>query len=142
MGKLSLAGLAFCIGGVFLSASGVHSEIGKSPSDGGQAHAAGMLEGVVTLICLEDTVGCSERPYQVPLLMVPQWAGMLPQQVLVSAAGKFSASLPAGLYLIASGDTRGACCLPVLEPIPVEVVAGRTTNVQVRFRPGLQLPTR
>lgn len=142
MRKLGVAGLAFCVGALSLQAAGANSGGGKAPPGNGQARPIGVLEGIVTLTCPENAVGCVERPYQVPLLIAPQQAGMLPRRVSVSAVGKFSLSLPAGRYVIASGDTRGACCLPVLEPIPVEIVAGRTTNVRIRFRPGLQLPTR
>ena len=102
----------------------------------------GQLVGVVTLTCPQNAVGCSERPYQVPLNVWRQGRPQLPQTVQVSAAGKFSIALPPGTYKIASGDMRGACCLPILDPVTVSVAPRRTSEVHVRFQPGFQLPTR
>lgn len=116
--------------------------IQAAPTHGNPTPASGTLRGAVTLTCSGTAVGCSERPYQVPLLLRRNQGDGLPQTVPVSGAGKFSIDLPPGTYTIASGDVRGACCLPILDPISATIASGRTTEVSVRFEPGLQLPTR
>ena len=115
---------------------------GVALSQNASADNDGRLVGVVTLTCPQNAVGCSERPYQVPLTVWRQGRPQLPQAVSVSTVGKFSIALPAGTYKIASGDVRGACCLPILDPMTVSIAPRRTSEVHVRFRPGLQLPTR
>lgn len=104
--------------------------------------ATGMLEGIVTLACRSSAGHCPEQPYRVGLWLEDPRTGQQIEPVRVSAAGKFGIRVFPGAYRIISADVRGACCLPVLLPIAVTIARGRVTRVNVRFEPGLQLPTR
>jgi hypothetical protein len=104
--------------------------------------ATGSLEGTVTLTCRPSAADCRERPYQIGLFLADPRTGREIEPIRVSAAGRFAISAAPGTYRIVSADARGACCLPILRPIPVTIVAGRVVRVHVRFEPGLQLPTR
>ena len=100
----------------------------------------GTLEGTVSLACPPSSRECNERPYQVPLMVQRQNGENLPHHLYVPAHGEFSILLPAGTYLISSGDARSSCCLPTLAPETVTIAPGQITLVQLRFQPGLQLP--
>jgi hypothetical protein len=134
---IAICGLAFlsCVQEHAARAEGVSLSQTRSTDKG-------RLVGVVTLTCPQNAVGCSERPYQVPLTVWRRGRPQLPHAVPVTAAGKFSIALAPGTYKIASGDVRGACCLPILDPVTVSVAPRQTSEVHVRFRPGFKLPTR
>jgi hypothetical protein len=108
----------------------------------GSALPLGRLEGAVTLGCASPATDCVERPYQIGLLLRNAQGQQKPQVVDVSDSGAFSISLPPGTYTLSSADVRGACCLPILQPMTVIIMPGQTIHVNVRFQPGLQLPTR
>lgn len=122
------------------SESGPAPGAGAAPGSAEAAYASGTLEGMVTLACAHGAVDCVDRPYHVGLFVEGGQRGATPTHVYASP--KFSITLAPGSYTISSADTRGACCLPILEPITVVVRPGRVTHVEVRFEPGVELPTR
>ena len=105
-----------------------------------QKNLDGTLAGAVSLACSSGSRDCNERPYQVPLMLWAQNGQHPPHRLDVSADGEFSAPLPAGTYLISSGDARSSCCLPTLSPETVTIAPGQVTRVNLRFQPGLSLP--
>jgi hypothetical protein len=102
----------------------------------------GRLEGMVTLACRSSAGNCRERPYRVGLWLEDPRTGRQIEAIPVSPVGKFAVRVLPGAYRIISADVRGACCLPILRPLAVTIAPGRVTRVNVRFEPGLQLPTR
>jgi len=106
------------------------------------AAASATLEGTVTLACGAQAPTCKEQPYQVELSLQEAQRQRPAQMINVSRDGTFSISVPPATYVIISADTRGSCCLPTLQPVTVTVTAGRISRVNLRFEPGLELPTR
>jgi hypothetical protein len=101
-----------------------------------------MLEGTVTLACRSSAGDCLEQPYRVGLWLEDPRTGRQTRAIRVSAAGKFAIRVLPGTYRIISADVRGGCCLPILRPMTVTIAPDRVTRADVRFEPGLQLPTR
>jgi hypothetical protein len=104
------------------------------------AGESGILEGTVTLACEPGAIDCKDRPYHVGLLIQEEQRNMPP--ILINASPSFSIVLAPGSYTVSSADTRGSCCLPILEPITVVIRGGGVTHVEVKFQPGLELPSR
>jgi hypothetical protein len=99
------------------------------------------IEGRVTVgpVCpvAEEGKSCPDRPYQAGLTIRRADSGDVVATIMSDAGGLFRVELPPGLYVVDPGVPR-LVTDPRAEPVAVEVMADRFTQVKVKFDSGIR----